>query len=645
MDPAPMLLAQLWKTEEFSTVKTSLYGHPNEWFAKTALLPSASQHSMVSIVVDVSLSLASAVHPNNVDSLSARAAGTLVCGGTNIPDFTAFTRIDWKCILAPNARFVVRRERVAAYRIDGHRRRRLGEEIRVAYIQGRNVYGSTRAARQQRFLDKFNFARRETAALYEATMTHNPRLHGERVPRDAVRAIRLLRDPAAARRARRRRLCDQRMPFMTSGPFILFRLSTHHSLGLALELFASLSSPQSNAWLIPAESTCRTQHHTCARLAARGCGLYDPADGGPTTCRPPNVRHTCVEQDPPTACPLHTPARATSQGLTPLTVHSPPGERKALACHSFPTTCTRPPPPADCCSLPVASYTPPAVPSLPRHLPLATRCSPPVAPVPTHGTQRMRTRTRMLPTLHCALPKKHRTPCGALYPPGARCRALVQGVGATGRRASRTSPHTLNGACAGGARQRRGASQGGGVENAPARGVAGGGTGGVEPTRSVTERRRRWASKPSLRTLNGVAAAQGVGAGRCRAVGIENEPAHAQRSVRGRCKAVAWGKAATWGMAGRRLRRKRARPGRFRAAAARGRRKRAHARSMERAASVQGAGAGRFRAAGIENDPTHAQRSVRGRCKAAAWGKATAWGMAACAGGGISMEDRKSTKN
>ncbi|KAJ6567736.1 hypothetical protein DFH09DRAFT_1469165 [Mycena vulgaris] len=88
-----------------------------------------------------------------------------------------------------------------------------GAEIRVPYIQGRHVYGSTRAARQQRFLTQFGFPcrcaacalegaalaasdarRREVAILYEQMMTHDPRHHGARVLRDAVRAIRLMRE-------------------------------------------------------------------------------------------------------------------------------------------------------------------------------------------------------------------------------------------------------------------------------------------------------------------------------------------------------------------------------------------------------------------------------------------------------------------
>ncbi|KAJ7194914.1 hypothetical protein GGX14DRAFT_475442, partial [Mycena pura] len=90
---------------------------------------------------------------------------------------------------------------------------------------------------------------------------------------------------------------------------------------------------------------------------------------------------------------------------------------------------------------------------------------------------------------------------------GACCRASAWGV--TGRQASRTSPRTLNGACAGGARQRRGASQDGGVENASARG------------------RNRAAA----------------------ALGVKTEPVHARRDVRGRRKAAVQG-----GGAGRRCR-------------------------------------------------------------------------------------------
>jgi hypothetical protein len=92
-----------------------------------------------------------------------------------------------------------------------------GEEIRVSYLAGRNVYGSTRAARRARFQTDFNFLcicaacsleaaalqasddrRREAAALWDRMMTHEPRFHGERVLRDAARAIQLLREEGYA---------------------------------------------------------------------------------------------------------------------------------------------------------------------------------------------------------------------------------------------------------------------------------------------------------------------------------------------------------------------------------------------------------------------------------------------------------------
>ncbi|KAJ7176606.1 SET domain-containing protein [Mycena filopes] len=88
-----------------------------------------------------------------------------------------------------------------------------GEELRVSYLASRNVYGSTRAERQRRFLASFNFVcvcpacsltgaaleasdarRREAAALWNGLTAHDPRLHGGRVVRDAVRGIRLLRE-------------------------------------------------------------------------------------------------------------------------------------------------------------------------------------------------------------------------------------------------------------------------------------------------------------------------------------------------------------------------------------------------------------------------------------------------------------------
>ncbi|KAJ7768331.1 hypothetical protein B0H16DRAFT_314018 [Mycena metata] len=88
-----------------------------------------------------------------------------------------------------------------------------GEELCVSYLSSRNVYGSTRAQRQRRFLTSFNFScgcpacsltgaeleasdarRREGAALWDGLTKHDPRLHGGRVVRDAVRGIRLLRE-------------------------------------------------------------------------------------------------------------------------------------------------------------------------------------------------------------------------------------------------------------------------------------------------------------------------------------------------------------------------------------------------------------------------------------------------------------------
>lgn len=89
----------------------------------------------------------------------------------------------------------------------------IGEEIRVSYLASRNVYGSTRDERRRRCFAKFNFEclcpacslggaaleasdarRREAAVLWEGMMRHDPKFHGQRVLRDAVRAIQLLQE-------------------------------------------------------------------------------------------------------------------------------------------------------------------------------------------------------------------------------------------------------------------------------------------------------------------------------------------------------------------------------------------------------------------------------------------------------------------
>ncbi|KAJ7472251.1 SET domain-containing protein [Mycena galericulata] len=93
----------------------------------------------------------------------------------------------------------------------------IDEEIRVSYLSSRNVYGSTRDERRDRFLANLNFAcmctacslegaalkasddrRREMPILWDRMMKHEPRFQGQRVLRDAVRAIRLLREDGYA---------------------------------------------------------------------------------------------------------------------------------------------------------------------------------------------------------------------------------------------------------------------------------------------------------------------------------------------------------------------------------------------------------------------------------------------------------------
>ncbi|KAJ7203328.1 hypothetical protein GGX14DRAFT_652184 [Mycena pura] len=101
-----------------------------------------------------------------------------------------------------------------------------------------------------------------------------------------------------------------------------------------------------------------------------------------------------------------------------------------------------------------------------------------------------------------------------------RARAGVAGQRRHG--ASKTSPRTLNGACAGGARRRRGARQRRGAaaasKTSPHGALQGGGTErqkraharSWERARGVTGRRRCWAPKLRLRTLNGACAGDGI---------------------------------------------------------------------------------------------------------------------------------------
>ncbi|KAJ7206266.1 hypothetical protein GGX14DRAFT_397077 [Mycena pura] len=134
-------------------------------------------------------------------------------------------------------------------------------------------------------------------------------------------------------------------------------------------------------------------------------------------------------------------------------------------------------------------------------------------------------------------------------------RAAMQGGGAGHRCGALQGgghPRTLNGACAGGARQCRGGQRRRDSKTSP-RGERGALQGGGFETRP-----------------------KGV-AGRRRHGGVENEPTHAQQSVRGRRKASVQG-----GGAGRRRG----------ALQGGGHRERARARSTERAQAVQGGGVG-----------------------------------------------------
>ncbi|KAJ7224069.1 hypothetical protein GGX14DRAFT_648304 [Mycena pura] len=177
---------------------------------------------------------------------------------------------------------------------------------------------------------------------------------------------------------------------------------------------------------------------------------------------------------------------------------------------------------------------------------------------------------------------------------GRRCRASTHGV--SERRASRTSPRTLNGACTGGARRRRGARQ----------------RRGASKTRS----------KMSPRMLIGACA------GCCRAAGVENEPVHAQRSVRGRRKAAVQSggaghqcRASAQRVSERRA--SRTSPRTLNGACTGGARQRRGARqrhgARQRCGSSQGGGVenGALQGGsgtGIENEPTHTHGSVRAGC-------------------------------
>ncbi|KAJ7203334.1 hypothetical protein GGX14DRAFT_398917 [Mycena pura] len=164
----------------------------------------------------------------------------------------------------------------------------------------------------------------------------------------------------------------------------------------------------------------------------------------------------------------------------------------------------------------------------------------------------------------------------------------------SGWRASRTSPCTLNGAGAGGARrrrgarQRRGASQGGGVENEPTRGVEN------EPVHTQ-QSRFSVAGIENKPTLNGVCAGGARRRGWCKAAwvvqgGGVGGVGHRRAALKNGGHRRAAASKTAWGVAGRRHQ-KRARVGRCRAAAARG----------------------------VENEPTHAHGSVRaGRYRAVA---------------------------
>ncbi|KAF8201056.1 hypothetical protein K438DRAFT_1932810 [Mycena galopus ATCC 62051] len=93
----------------------------------------------------------------------------------------------------------------------------IGEEICVSYLASRNVYGRTRDERRRRIVGSFNFVcsctactldgaaleasdarRREVYVLWETMTKHDPRFQGQRVLRDAVRAIRLLQEEGYA---------------------------------------------------------------------------------------------------------------------------------------------------------------------------------------------------------------------------------------------------------------------------------------------------------------------------------------------------------------------------------------------------------------------------------------------------------------
>ncbi|KAF7297303.1 SET domain-containing protein [Mycena indigotica] len=129
-----------------------------------------------------------------------------------LPDGLGFHASHFNHCCNPNARYSYHPD-TGRLRVFALTHIPVGAEIFVMYIQGRNIYGSTRAVRQERFRTNFNFTcvcsvcklegdalmasdkrRTEAGLLYDGMMRHDPWRSGGLVIRDAIRAITLLRE-------------------------------------------------------------------------------------------------------------------------------------------------------------------------------------------------------------------------------------------------------------------------------------------------------------------------------------------------------------------------------------------------------------------------------------------------------------------
>ncbi|KAL0072510.1 Cochaperone protein [Marasmius tenuissimus] len=123
-----------------------------------------------------------------------------------------FTASKFNHSCSPNARGSFHGEK-RQYRIYALTDIAVGEEIFIPYIQGRNIYGSTREQRRSRLyfahgfkcmcktcslpqneVEKSDARRSKLKELYEKLPKHNPSAHGDRIISLVIQSIRLLRE-------------------------------------------------------------------------------------------------------------------------------------------------------------------------------------------------------------------------------------------------------------------------------------------------------------------------------------------------------------------------------------------------------------------------------------------------------------------